>query len=238
MTTKCFKIGIRAIALQAEYLSPSTPTSSKAAILSEIQALAFQSQSIGTTAQIVAAQTFIRHGEMTREACQCVQRGSKMEHLSLLVQIQLRMDRLDLAKQTLLKMKQTDEESVLTQLCSCYVALYTGRKEACDALHIIKSLTEQYGASTMLLNLAAASQLAAGQYAEAEATLSEASAEGEDADTLINMIVCYQHQGKVSQVERVVEKIKMLHPTHPFVQGLLRVEGAFERESTKYRLAV
>jgi Coatomer epsilon subunit. len=160
-----------------------------------------------------------------------------MEHLSLLVQIYLRMDRLDLAKQTLLQMKQSDEESVLTQLCACYVALYTGRSEAVDALHVIRSLTEQYGASTTLLNLTAASHLAAGQYSEAEATLSEAFAEGEDADMMINMIVCYQCQGKVSHVEMVVNKMKSLFPCNPFVQGLLRVEGAFERESAKYRLS-
>mmetsp|Transcript_16794 Transcript_16794/g.31824 ORF Transcript_16794/g.31824 Transcript_16794/m.31824 type:complete len:301 (-) Transcript_16794:160-1062(-) len=230
--------GIRAIALQAQYESPSTPAASKVAILSELQALATQqSQDSSPTAQVVAAQTFIRHGEMTREAYHCVHQGSKMEHLSLLVQIYLRMERLDLAKQTLLKMKQNDEESVLTQLCYCYVALYTGRSEALDALHVMRSLTEQYGASTMLLNLTAAAYLVAGQYAEAETVLVEASAEGEDADTLINMIVCYQHQGKVSDVETLVKKIKSVYPSHPFVQGLLRVEGAFERESVKYRLA-
>jgi len=58
-----------------------------------------------------------------------------------------------------------------------------------------------------------------------------------DVDTLINLIVCHQHQGKVQEIGQVLERIKGSHPNHSFVQGLLRVEGAFERESAKYKVA-
>jgi cellulose synthase/poly-beta-1,6-N-acetylglucosamine synthase-like glycosyltransferase len=58
-----------------------------------------------------------------------------------------------------------------------------------------------------------------------------------DVDTLINLIVCFQHQGKVKEIGQVIDRIKRSHPNHTFVQGLLRVEGAFERESVKYKVA-
>mmetsp|Transcript_6338 Transcript_6338/g.9327 ORF Transcript_6338/g.9327 Transcript_6338/m.9327 type:complete len:177 (+) Transcript_6338:175-705(+) len=174
---------------------------------------------------------------MTKEALQCVHLGTSMEHLAITVQIYLRMDRLDLAKQTLETMKQADEEAVLTQLASVYIHVYSGRSGALDAVHLMSSLSEQYGASTMLLNLMAVAQMTAGQYAEAENSLNDAVAEGEDVDTLVNMIVCYQQQGKtMSVIAPVIEKVKAAYPSHPFVQGLLRVEGAFERESLKYKV--
>ena len=189
------------------------------------------------TAQLIASQTFLSHGEMTKEALQCVHQGATMEHLALATQIYLRMDRLDLAKKTLGVMKQKDEEAVLSQLCACYICIASGKSEALDAVHLLGSLTEQYGACPMLLNLVAASNMAAGKYAEAETDLMEAMAEGEEVDTLINLIVCLQQQGKgMDVIGPLLERVKSNYPKHSFVQGLVRVESAFERESIKYKV--
>lgn len=175
---------------------------------------------------------------MTKEALACVHLGTSMEHMALSLQIYLRMDRLDLAKSTLKKMKQVDEEAILTQLCSVYVHVVTGKSEADDAVHIVSSLSEQYGNSIMLLNLMAAACMAAEKYAEAETALLEASAEGEDVDTLINLVVCYQQQGKdMSTIGNILNRIRTNYPDHTFVQGLNRVEGAFEREAVKYKVS-
>lgn len=229
--------GIKALGLRAKYDSPSTPEESKVSVLSELQVLV-SDPSVSPTAQLIAAQTFLSHGEMTKEALQCVHLGITMEHLALSVQIYLRMDRLDLAKQTLNTMKQADEESVLTQLCAAHIHIYTGKSEASDAIYTITSLTEQYGASIMSLNLTAVAHMAAGQYAEAESSLNEALVEGDDADTLINLIVCYQQQGKgMNVIGPVLEKVKSNYPSHAFTQGLARVESAFERETLKYKVA-
>lgn len=228
--------GVRAIALQAEYDSPSSPLATKNQALKELQSLVSVSSDNSKTCQVIAAQTFLRHGDMTREALQCVYEGATIEQLALSVQIYLRMDRLDLAKQALGKMKQNDEEAVLTQLCACYVAIYVGRSQAVDAVHIVRSLSEQYGTSVMLLNLSAAAHMACGEYSEAETFLIEAMAEGDDVDTFINLIVCYQHQGKFMETEKLLQKVRSVFPNHPFVQGLSRVEGAFERESIKYKV--
>mmetsp|Transcript_22390 Transcript_22390/g.28253 ORF Transcript_22390/g.28253 Transcript_22390/m.28253 type:complete len:305 (-) Transcript_22390:180-1094(-) len=234
--------GIRALCFRAKYDSPATPEASKESILSELQLLVSDASTSSATAQLVAAQTFLSHGEMTKEALSCVHLGTTMEHLALTVQIYIRMDRIDLAKKTLASMKQADEEAVLTQLCSVYINLAVGRSEVQDAIHTLGSLTEQYGNSPMLLNLNASAYIIAGRYSEAETCLTEAISEeegtGSSSDTLINLVVCYQQLGKgMDAIGPVLEQLKRGFASHPFVQGLARVEGAFERESIKYKVA-
>ena len=233
--------GIQALGLRAKYDSPSTPAESKQSILSELQQLV-SDPSTSSTCQLIAAQTFLSHGEMTKDALSCVHQGTTMEHLALTIQIYIRMDRLDLAKKTLSSMKQADEEAVLTQLCSVYIHLAIGRSEVNDAIHTLGSLSEQYGNSPFLLNLNAAAFIVAGRYDAAEKCLTEAVTEeeatGSSSDTLINLVVCYQHLGRgMDVIGPVLEQLKSGFADHPFVQGLARVEGAFERETGKYKVA-
>ena len=236
--------GIQALSLSAKYNSPATPESSKSNIISDLQQLVAD-PSVSPTVQLIAAQTFLAHGEMTKEALACVHLGSTMEHLALCTQIYIRMERLDLAKKTLEIMKKADEEAILTQLCSVYTNLAAGRSEVEDAIHTLGSLTEQYGNSPFLLNLNASAYLIAARYDAAEKSLLEAIAEeqqqnsssGASSDTLINLVVCYQHLGRgMKVIAPLLDQLKSGYPNHPFVQGLNRVEGAFERESVKYKV--
>jgi coatomer protein complex subunit epsilon len=238
--------GVQALLIRAKYASPSTPASSKAQLLSELQQIISNPSAETSTAQLIAAQTFLSHGEMTKEALACVHNGSTLEHLALSTQIYIKMDRYDLAFTALQSMKAADEESILTQLSSVYLNLANGRSQVQDAIHSLTSLTEQYGNSPMLLNLVAAAQIIAGNYEVAERVLMECVSEeqqgqgssGSSSDTLINLVVCYQHLGRgMGVIGPVLEQLKSAYSDHAFVQGLARVEGAFERESIKYKVA-
>lgn len=221
---------IKALGLHAEYLSSSP--SSHDTIVTNLQALLQSSPS--TSVQLTAAHVFLLHG-LTREALQCVHLGTTMEHLAVSLQIHLKIDRLDLAESQLRLMKQADEDSILTQLGSAYLAIATGRSTARDAIHFLNSLSEQYGPSPMLLNVTAVAHMTTGNYEGAEAALAEAQQEQEDADTLINLVACYIQMGKgVDSVKPFLEKLKGGYKDHPYVKGLEMVEGAFEREATKY----
>ena len=187
--------------------------------------------------QLTAAHVFMDAGKL-KEAMQCVHAGSTMEHLSCALQIYVALDRLDLARQTLQQMKQTDEESPLTQLASVHVALATGSSVSKDAIHTLNQLSEQYGPSVFLLNLMACAYLQQGLYDKAEAKLDQARTElgaTDDADTLVNTIVAYQYQQK--PVGTLVEQLRRQFPHHFLSKGLEVVEGAFEREAVKYRVA-
>mmetsp|Transcript_15049 Transcript_15049/g.18878 ORF Transcript_15049/g.18878 Transcript_15049/m.18878 type:complete len:294 (+) Transcript_15049:141-1022(+) len=222
--------GIKALGLHAEYLSSASAGHST--IISSLQTLLQSSPS--TSVQLTASHIFLQHNQ-TRDALQCVHLGTTMEHLAVSLQIYLKMDRLDLAESQLRLMKQADEDSILTQLSSAYLAIATGRSTAKDAIHYLNSLSEQYGPSPMLLNVTAVGYMTMGNYEGAESALSEAQQEGGSVDTLINLVVCYTQMGKgMDVVGPLLGKLKGEHKEHPFVKGLEMVEGAFEREAGKY----
>jgi len=240
--------GIRAINLRAKYDSPSTPPSTLPTILTTLHTLlSSPTGSSSTTLQLLASQTFLSAGSShTEAALEAVHLGLTMEHLAQTVQIYIKMNRLDLARAQLDLMKQADEEAVLTQLCGVYLHAACGRSEVNEAVHVLGSLTEQYGPSLMLLNCMAVVMLVGERYEEAHSVLVQAvseldekSGEGKgDVDTLINLLVCYQHMGKGMDVmEPVLKQLKEGWGAHPFVEGLVRVEGAFDREAVKYSVS-
>jgi Tfp pilus assembly protein PilF len=191
---------------------------------------------VSPATQLYAAQVFLQAG-MKKEALQAVSVGRSLEQLGLATLIYLQLDRIDLAQKNLKKMQHQDEDSVLTQLMQVYVALAQGSSKAKDALHMLQQLSEQYGGSILLLNLGATACLQAGQYAQAESRLEQARQEfnaGNDADTLVNLIVAYQYQQKPTK--DLIAQLVVSHPNHFLVKGLEMVEGAFERESLKYRV--
>ena len=194
-----------------------------------------------TSLQLAACHVYLA-ADMLREALQCVHMGLTMEHLAACVQIYIKIDRLDLARDALNLLRQADEDSVLVQLSTAHLALATGSSRCDDASHIFAALSEQYGPSLMLLNCTAVANMVGGKYDAAEGNLKEAISEfggGTDPDTLVNMVVCSQHLGKTTggDVDGYLEALKAMCASHPFVRGLVQVEGAFEREAGKYLTA-
>lgn len=230
-------LGIQAINIRAKYeLTDANDTATRKSYIAALQSL-LNNDTATPTVQIIAAQTFLMDGEMTNDALSAVHLGTTLEQLALVIQIYIRMDRLDLAQETLAVMKSSDEEAVLTQMSSVHVMIANGRSTAPDAIHIMSSLSEQYGNSTTLLNLTACAYMTAGRYAEAEQALLEAKSEGSSLDTLINLMVCSQHLGKgMAAIAPLVMELKQQYPSCSFVNSLNRVEGAFDREALKYKV--
>lgn len=185
--------------------------------------------------QLTAAHVFLQAG-MKKEALQCVHEGTTLEQISLCVQIYILIDRIDLASKSLAQMRRQDEDSMLTQLSGVHVALATGSSVAADAVHTLTQLSEQYGPSPLLLNLMACAYLQSGKYSEADAKLEQARVEFQatDVDTLVNSIVALQYQNKASA--ELVGQLKMQYPNHFLAKGLETVQGAFDREASKYRV--
>lgn len=224
---------LQALNLQARYyMNPSDES-----LIAQLQSML--GDGVDPATQLYAAQIFLQAG-MKKEALQAVFGGRSLHQLSLASQIYLQLDRLDLAAKEYAKMQKIDEDSVLTQMTSVYIQLAKGSSGASDALHLLQQLSEQYGASVLLLNLTACALLQAGQYAQAEAKLNEAMQDfAEEAqkspDTLVNLIVSQQYQQKPTTA--LVEQLQALYPNHFLVQGLTMVQGAFEREAVKYQVA-
>jgi coatomer subunit epsilon len=205
----------------------------------QIQPLLQQLQSmLGDPApglQLTAANVLLQAG-MKKEALACVHEGTTLEHLSVCVQIYIMIDRLDLAAQALAQMRRKDEDSMLTQVSGVHVALATGSSAAADAIHTLNQLSEQYGPSPFLLNLMACAYLQSGKYDEADSKLEQARVEFQatDVDTLANSIVAMQYQSKPT--DDLINQLKTQYPNHFLSVGLDIVQGAFDRESIKYRV--
>lgn len=221
--------------LKARYDSASSDAQ-KEAIVQELQTLLGDGAT--PSVQLTASHIFLAAG-MKKDALQCVQQGTTLEHVHCALQIYLQLDRHDLAQQQLQQLKRADEDSILTQLGSVHFALAKGSSMAKDAVHTLNQLSEQYGPSVFLLNLMACAYLQGGQYAQAEAKLEQSrqefgASDADDADTLVNLIVAYQYQGKPT--DNLVAALKRNFPNHFLSKGLEIVEGAFEREAVKYRV--
>ena len=230
---------MRALALHASYLSSAEVA--RPGVLDGLRALLSSPESASNTSlQLAACHVYLAANQL-REALQCVHMGLTMEHLAMCVQIYIKIDRLDLAKDALNLLKQADEDSVLVQLTTAYLALAQGSARSDDAAHIFATLSEQYGPSLMLLNCMAVANMVGGNYDAAETNLKEAISEfggGGDADTLVNMVVCSQYLGKRgSDIDGYLNALKAMCASHPFVRGIVQVEGAFEREASKYLTA-
>lgn len=224
---------LQALLVKSKYDSAVTDDD-KNALVDEMKTLL---ASDGTpSVQLYASQLFLAHG-LTKDALQCVYMGVTMEHISMALQIYLKLDRIDLAKAQLDLLRQTDEDAVLTSLGAVHVALAGGSSTASDAAHYLNSLSEQYGPSPLLLNLSACANCMTGDYEEAESKLLDCKREFQqpNADTLINLIVCSQYLNKPS--DEYVQELKESFASHSFLAGLERVEGAFAREALKYKVA-
>ena len=176
---------------------------------------------------------------LSLSALKFVHQGITLEHLSLTVQIYLRMDRPDLASRSLLLMQQADEDSVLTSLSLSWVAIKEGGAKTEEGVYALQTLGEQYGPSVMMLNALAGARITMGEWGKAGGNLEDAltlAEEREDsgdgttppelADTLINLAAVRARTGGGGDV---VERIKREFPKHPYVEMLERVEGAIER---------
>jgi coatomer protein complex subunit epsilon len=230
--SSCYLQGIQALQLKAKYETASSD-SEKQGFVQQLQTML--GDGVTPSVQLTAAHVFLA-SDLKKEALQCVHLGTTMEHISCAMQLYLQVDRIDLAQQQLAQLKRADEESILTQLSGVQLALATGSFAAKDALHSLNQLSEQYGPSTFLLNLMACACLQQGQYAMAEQRLEQARQEfsANDADTLCNLIVACQYQDKPTAP--LVAELKSRFPSHFLAKGLEIVEGAFERESIKYRV--
>lgn len=227
---------MRALVLHATYLS--SDHDARPSVVDGVKTLLATPEAAGNTSlQLTACHVFLAAG-MLREALGCVHHGLTMEHLAMCVQIYIRIDRLDLAKDALNLLKQADEDSVLAQLTGAYLSIARGSSGSDDAVHVLAGLSEQYGPSLMLLNCTAAANMVGGKYEAAEGNLRAAISEfggGGDPDTLVNMVVCSQHLGKKgAEIDKYLSVLRGCGVDHPFVKGLAQVEGAFEREANKY----
>eukprot|EP01041_Mallomonas_annulata_P005927 gene5927-11959_t len=164
-------VALRAIKLLASFLSD--PSTKEIALMQMQEWMTDSAAASNTTLQLVSAILYM-HDDNIKDAIKSVRHGSSLEQCALLVQLYLRIDRLDLAQKQVKLMKGTDEDHALSMLASAWTNLSAGGGKAQDAAYVYEELIDKYGASAMLLNGLAVSKMQQGQFEEAETHLQEA----------------------------------------------------------------
>lgn len=163
-----------------------------------------------------------------------------LECFALQLQCHLKINRLDLAKGTLSKMQERDDDATLTQLATAWIHIEQGGEKLQDAYYIFQDFCDKFVSTPMLLNSQAVCFIAQEKYEEADSVLRQSlDKDPNNLDTFINLIALVQHynvSGKSQEdiINRYLSQINDLHPHCQLVLDLERKNQEFERLCSRY----
>jgi len=190
--------------------------------------------------QTILGLVFLKLGKQ-EECLRCLHSTTSLEGRSILVQLYLVLNRVDLAARELTKMQAQKDDAIPTQLAAAWVALSHGREKAKEAAETFSELLEKYGPSVSILNSLAVARLHLGDFDGSEAALRQALVlDGKAAQTHINLIVCLEQGGKGGSdaVRKQLALLKSIAPEHPWVAALSRADERFDAEVARFEAEV
>ncbi|XP_067929240.1 coatomer subunit epsilon-like [Watersipora subatra] len=226
-----------AVKLLADYLSNE---SKRARIVTDLDKKVSGSFDLSNaTFLLMAANIYYFEGNL-EAALKLLHQSDHLECIALMIQIYLRMDRVDLARKEWAKMQEKDEDCTISQLAQAWIYIAMGSDKLKDAYYIFQEMADRNTATPLLLNGQAAAYIAQGKYDDADTVLQESmDKDSNNAETLVNMIVLSQLTGKAPEVaNRYLSQLKDSHRSHTFVANYFAKEAEFDRLSTSYSASV
>jgi len=182
--------------------------------------------------QLIVGEIYAQE-QSVEDALKCLHASSSLEGLALLIQMYIKIDRVDLAEKELKNMNKMDADATATQLATAWVYTALGGEKTQEAFHIFKELSDKYGVSVPLLNAQAVCNIQMQKYEDAEAFLLEATGKNsKDPDTIANLITCYLFMKK--PVDRFISQLKTNYPKHPWVVAVKNAEESFDRSCSRF----
>jgi len=226
---------LQPLSMLAKYLSSP---SKRDEIVTEVDTLMSGDVDVSNHVQLVVAATIYLGVEQPESALRVLHPSDHLECVALRIQALLSIHRPDLAKKELKTMQEKDEDATVTQLAQAWTNMALGGDKIQEAYYIYQEMIDKLGSTALLLNGQAVTFLAQGKYAEAEAALAEAiEKDPNNPETLVNMIVLAQHQGKQPEVSsRYLSQLKDMDPHHSFVVKLGQKEADFDRMVKQYAI--
>nr|SVE72457.1 EOG090X0A8E [Daphnia similis] len=187
---------------------------------------------------LLVAATIYYNENNYETALKVLHQSDNLECRALMLQAQLKMDRVDLAKKELKSMQEIDDDAILTQLASAWVNLTVGGEKLQEAYYTFQELADKNTPTALLLNGQAACCIGQSKYEEAESALQDAlEKDSNNTDTLVNLVVLSQLSGKTPEVcNRYLSQLIDTAPEHPFAVEFQAKEKYFDLLAKQYVL--
>lgn len=224
---------LQPLKMLAEYFSQPTKRES---IVLKLDDMISGNFDINNYVFLIVAGTIYFNENSYETALKVLHQSNHLECRALMLQTQLKMDRVDLAKKELKTMQEIDDDAIVTQLSSAWVNLLSGGDKLQEAYYTFQELADKNATTALLLNGQATCYIGQGKYEEADLALQEAlEKDSNNTDTLVNLVVLSQLSGKAPEVcNRYLSQLTESAPNHYLVKEFQIKERDFDSLAMQY----
>jgi len=196
------------------------------------------SASDNATVQVLAGAVLHAAGKSDEALALLSQHQGNLEAVSLIVQIQLQLNRTDVAVKEVAAARRWAQDSLLVNLAESWVGLRLGGDKYQQAFYVFEELAQaQATSSVRSLVGQAVSELHLGRTEEAQSALEQAlQKEPGYADAIANLLVLNVITGK--GMDESVKTLEKADPNHPLLVDLAEKSELFDKAATKYKAKV